>query len=75
MLEWFSPSWTFVIYAVLCVVGWILVWLFYPETSGMSLEETGMLLSDGWGAGINAPLLRERRVAARIAAANANNQS
>lgn len=49
MMELLSPSWTFVIYAGVCFMGWITIRLIYPETMGLSLEETGELLSDGWG--------------------------
>jgi SP family myo-inositol transporter-like MFS transporter 13 len=49
MLNILSPSWTFVVYAAICFSGWALVWLIYPETKGLSLEETGELLRDGWG--------------------------
>jgi MFS transporter, SP family, solute carrier family 2 (myo-inositol transporter), member 13 len=49
MLEVLSPSWTFVLYAMLCSVGWLLIRQVYPETRGLSLEETGALLKDGWG--------------------------
>ena len=49
MMELLTPSWTFVVYAVLCLAGWLLIWGIYPETSGLSLEETGALLADGWG--------------------------
>jgi SP family myo-inositol transporter-like MFS transporter 13 len=49
MLDILSPSWTFVVYAVVCLVGWFLIWYIYPETKGLSLEETGELLKDGWG--------------------------
>jgi len=49
MLEWLSPSWTFMVYAVVCLLGWFAIWFIYPETSGLSLEETGELLRDGWG--------------------------
>jgi SP family myo-inositol transporter-like MFS transporter 13 len=49
MLDILSPSWTFVVYAVVCLVGWFLIWYIYPETRGLSLEETGELLKDGWG--------------------------
>lgn len=49
MLDGLGPSWTFAIYAGVCVVGWVAVWLVYPETNGLSLEETGELLRDGWG--------------------------
>ncbi|KAJ5263140.1 hypothetical protein N7524_008445 [Penicillium chrysogenum] len=49
MMEWISPSWTFALYAFVCVVGWIAVWAIYPEMSGLSLEEVKGLLADGWG--------------------------
>ncbi|EED23656.1 MFS myo-inositol transporter, putative [Talaromyces stipitatus ATCC 10500] len=49
MMETLTPRWTFVIYALVCALGWISVWFIYPEMSGMSLEEVKDLLSDGWG--------------------------
>lgn len=49
MMEFLTPAWTFVIYAIVCIVGWICIYRIYPETSGLSLEETGALLADGWG--------------------------
>lgn len=49
MMEWLSPSWTFTVYAVICVAGWFVVWAIYPEMSGLSLEEVKGLLADGWG--------------------------
>ncbi|KAF1810207.1 putative transporter protein [Eremomyces bilateralis CBS 781.70] len=39
---------TFALYAAICVAGWIAVWLIYPETAGLSLEEVGTLLKGGW---------------------------
>jgi SP family myo-inositol transporter-like MFS transporter 13 len=49
MMEWFTPGWTFFIYAGVCAGGWICIWRIYPETNGLSLEEVGLLLADGWG--------------------------
>ena len=49
MMEALTPGWTFVCYAVVCVVGWVVVWAIYPETMGLSLEEVGGLLKEGWG--------------------------
>jgi SP family myo-inositol transporter-like MFS transporter 13 len=49
MLDLLSPSWTFVVYAIVCLVGWFLIWCVYPETKGLNLEETGELLKYGWG--------------------------
>ena len=49
MMEKLTPAWTFVFYAAICITGWICLWRIYPETMGLSLEETGALLADGWG--------------------------
>lgn len=51
MMEFLTPAWTFVIYAIVCVAGWICIYCIYPETKGLSLEETGALLANGWGVG------------------------
>lgn len=49
LMDFLSPSVTFMMYAVICVVGYVLVWQIYPETAGLSLEEATMLLENGWG--------------------------
>lgn len=49
LMDALSPSWTFVLYAGICVVGYGLIWRIYPETSGMTLEEATSLLDTGWG--------------------------
>lgn len=49
MMQTFGASWTFGIYAGICVVGWGVVFGIYPETSGLALEDVGGLLADGWG--------------------------
>lgn len=49
LMDALSPSWTFVLYAAVCGVGYILVWRIYPETAGLSLEEATALLEHGWG--------------------------
>ncbi|KAI0425711.1 putative MFS myo-inositol transporter [Xylaria sp. FL1042] len=49
LMDAFGASWTFVLYSVVCVVGWIAVWWIYPETVGISLEEVSGLLEHGWG--------------------------
>lgn len=49
LMDALSPSWTFVLYALICVVGYVLVWRIYPETAGLSLEEATALLERGWG--------------------------
>ncbi|KAI0025100.1 general substrate transporter [Xylariomycetidae sp. FL0641] len=49
MMEFLTPTWTFVLYAGVCVAGWLAVWAIYPETVGLSLEEATGLLEHGWG--------------------------
>jgi MFS transporter, SP family, solute carrier family 2 (myo-inositol transporter), member 13 len=49
MLLSLGGGWTFVVYACVCVVGWVGVWWIYPETRGLSLEDVGGLLATGWG--------------------------
>ena len=50
LMDALTPSWTFVLYAVICVAGYGLIWRFYPETAGLSLEEAASLLEDDdWG--------------------------
>lgn len=44
MIDVLGPTRTFVMYALVCCVGYGLVWGWYPETAGLSLEETGALL-------------------------------
>lgn len=47
LMDVLGPARTFVVYALVCCVGYGLVWGWYPETAGLSLEETGALL-EGW---------------------------
>lgn len=49
LMDTLSPSWTFVLYAGICGIGYILIWRIYPETAGLSLEEATALLDNGWG--------------------------
>jgi SP family myo-inositol transporter-like MFS transporter 13 len=51
MMELMTPFWTFLVYAAVCALGWCAIWRIYPETMGLSLEETGELLKNGWGVG------------------------
>lgn len=51
LMDWLSPSWTFVLYALVCGGGYALIWRIYPETAGLSLEEATTLLDAGWGFG------------------------
>lgn len=49
LMDILTPAWTFVLYAIVCMVGWVAIWWIYPETVGLSLEEATGLLEHGWG--------------------------
>lgn len=49
MMEFLTPTVTFAVYAAVCAVAWWSVRKFYPETMGLSLEEVGDMLREGWG--------------------------
>ncbi|KAJ2983545.1 hypothetical protein NUW58_g6233 [Xylaria curta] len=49
LMDTLTPAWTFVLYSIVCVAGWIAVWWIYPETAGLNLEEATGLLEHGWG--------------------------
>lgn len=49
MMEAFTPTGTFAVYALVCVACWCSVRRIYPETAGLGLEEVGGLLREGWG--------------------------
>ncbi|KAI0013203.1 general substrate transporter [Xylariaceae sp. FL0662B] len=49
LMDSLKPTLTFVLYAVVCVVGWFVIWRIYPETTGLTLEEATGLLDSGWG--------------------------
>ncbi|MCJ1386949.1 hypothetical protein MMC17_010078 [Xylographa soralifera] len=54
MMQFLTPVWTFVLYAIVCVCGYFCIWKIYPETRGLGLEEVGELLKDGWGVEVGA---------------------
>jgi SP family myo-inositol transporter-like MFS transporter 13 len=61
MMEFFTPTGTFALYAVVCVVCWGTVWRIYPETAGLGLEDVGGLLGQGWGVRESVRGFEERR--------------
>ncbi|KMU72252.1 myo-inositol transporter 1 [Coccidioides immitis RMSCC 3703] len=61
LMEFISPGWTFLIYAVVCIVGWLAVWAIYPEMSGLGLEDVKSLLVDGWGVRESLERFAKRR--------------
>lgn len=48
---WGGAQGLFIVYAVVCGVGWVAVNRVYPETRGLRMEEIEGVLRDGWGVG------------------------
>ena len=49
MMEYLTPVWTFALYSLICIVGWVCCWAIYPETKELSLEDVRGLLKDSYG--------------------------
>lgn len=60
MMDLFTPVGTFALYALVCVGAWVSVWWIYPETAGLSLEDVGGLLREGFGVKESVRRFRER---------------
>jgi SP family myo-inositol transporter-like MFS transporter 13 len=63
MMRFLGPSLTFLIYALVCVVGWFLIFQIYPETAGLEIEDINLLLRDGWNVQNSIKDFRRRRAA------------
>lgn len=60
-----TPSGTFGFYAAICFFGWVLLVFFYPEVSGLTIDETSQVFDQPLTKMVK--FARERR-AERIAA-------
>jgi SP family myo-inositol transporter-like MFS transporter 13 len=49
MMHVLGPSATFLVYVVVCLLGYIWVWRCFPETMNLELEQVKQLLEHGWG--------------------------
>ncbi|KAI0517369.1 putative MFS myo-inositol transporter [Xylaria bambusicola] len=49
LMDAIGASWTFTLYGIVCIIGWVAIWRIYPETVGISLEDVSGLLEHGWG--------------------------
>lgn len=55
----------FSFYSGICLAGWILIILCYPEVSGLTLEEIQDVFSHGFGVRYAKQLRKERKLAAQ----------
>ncbi|KAJ5979077.1 general substrate transporter [Penicillium viridicatum] len=60
-----TPSGTFGFYAVLCFIGWIAVYFWYPEVRGMTLEDIREVFNHGFGVkyarGVQKEMARQQK--------------
>ena len=61
MMKGLTPTGAFGFYAAICFIGWILIILFYPEVSGLTLEEIGEVFKHGFGVSYARKLRRDRK--------------
>lgn len=61
LMNFLGPSTTFMLYAIVCIIGWFMIWRIYPETAGIELEGIGELLKDGWNVAQSIEGFRERQ--------------
>ncbi|KAE8414681.1 general substrate transporter [Aspergillus pseudocaelatus] len=60
MMKGIMPSGAFGLYAAICGIGYILIYFFYPEVSGLTLEEIREVFEHGFGASYSRQLRKER---------------
>jgi SP family myo-inositol transporter-like MFS transporter 13 len=61
MMKGMTPSGAFGFYAAVCGLGWVLIILFYPEVSGLTLEEIREVFQHGFGVNYARNLRKERK--------------
>lgn len=61
MMKSMTPSGAFGFYAAICGIGWILIYFFYPEVSGLTLEEIGEVFEHGFGVSYARQLRKDRK--------------
>jgi SP family myo-inositol transporter-like MFS transporter 13 len=66
MMKGLTPSGAFGFYAAICGIGWVLIIFFYPEVSGLTLEEIGEVFKHGFGVKYARNLRKERKAFAKL---------
>lgn len=61
MMKSMTPSGAFGFYAAICGIGWVLIYFFYPEVSGLTLEEIGEVFEHGFGVSYARQLRKDRK--------------
>ncbi|KAJ9652576.1 hypothetical protein H2198_008188 [Neophaeococcomyces mojaviensis] len=74
MMKGITPVGAFGFYAAICGIGWILIYFFYPEVSGLTLEEIKEVFEHGFGVRYARNLRKERRDVIKERLANSERQ-
>lgn len=61
MMKGLTPSGAFGFYCGICFIGWILIILFYPEVSGLTLEEIAEVFQSRNPVSFARKLRKERK--------------
>ena len=61
MMKGLTPSGAFGFYCAVCFIGWILIILFYPEVSGLTLEEISEVFQNRNPVSAARKMRRERK--------------
>lgn len=61
MMKGMTPSGAFGFYAAICGIGYVLIWLFYPEVSGLTLEEIREVFQHGFGVKYASQFRKDRK--------------
>ncbi|ANB11365.1 myo-inositol transporter ITR2 [Sugiyamaella lignohabitans] len=60
MMQNITPTGTFSFYTGICVVSFVFIWFCFPELKNLSLEETQLMLEDGFNVKKSVALSKER---------------
>lgn len=69
-----TPSGTFGFYAAICFIGWVLIVFFYPEVSGLTIDETSQVFDQSMFKMVSFARRRrqERKAAGALVKSNGN---
>lgn len=66
MMKSMTPSGAFGFYAGICFIGWLLIIAFYPEVSGLSIEEIPEVFKHGFGVRYAANLRKQKAAEGKL---------
>jgi SP family myo-inositol transporter-like MFS transporter 13 len=70
-LENMTPSGTFGFYAAICAIGYVLIYFFYPEVKGMTLEDIREVFQHGFGVAKAREIQKQMKLSEKANVSNA----